>query len=292
MPEYDVESLKKGESVGEGTSHDLPEYEVDSLKKGEAVESGTSYDLPEYDVESLKKGESVGEGTSYDLPEYDVESLKKGKTVEDSTSYDLSEYNIESIMKGDSVKENVEHDLPTDDLDLSKKDEPVIKDHNETSVIDKNSNVVSPNGISISQDKKENTMPERNNDTLVDNKNILQKIEIADSELPRAEYQSQYVDNVKILHSSINSDTDSVIHGLSLEKHQFNETKQITNSTLNYKEKSDNLQRHDQVIVSKSKNNLQLPQTSDKKDTIALVLGTFSSLFGILGLSNLRRKNK
>ena len=62
-PTYDLDSLKKGEVVGDGTKLDLPSYDLDSLKKGEVVGDGTKLDLPSYDLDSLKKGEVVDEGT-------------------------------------------------------------------------------------------------------------------------------------------------------------------------------------------------------------------------------------
>ena len=107
------------------------------------------------------------------------------------------------------------------------------------------------------------------------------------------ESQSQIINNTKKINDYLNSHADFVSHELSLENHQFDESKQKINLPQNYKETSRNLHRKDQAIVSKLRNNTQLPQTnSEKSNTVVLILGVFSSVLGMLGLGNLRRKDK
>ena len=307
LPEYDAESLKKGEPVEDGANYDLPEYNLDSSKKGESVEDSTNYDLPEYDVDLLKKGETIEDGTSYDLPEYDAESLKKGEPVEDGTNYDLLEYNLDSSKEGESIGDSTNYDLPEYDVDSLKKGEagtnPDLSKNKMNSFkkgeFEKtySKDTVSSSDTSVSQNSNLNSETQKIKNELLDNKNISQKIENTEPKLLKAnavvESQSQIINNTKKINDYLNSHADFVNHELSLENDQFNENKQKIDLPQNYKGTSRNLLRKDQAIVSKSRSSNQLPQTNSKRsNTGALILGAFSSVLGMLGLSNLRRKDK
>ncbi len=115
-----MDSLKKGEIVGEGTKLDLPTYDLDLLKKGEAVGDSTKLVLPTYDLNSLKKDEAVSEDKDSNLPGFHINVSKKNS---ESLIEKSPVQNDNSVTKLDSLKDK--QITKSTKLDAKMKNQPV-----------------------------------------------------------------------------------------------------------------------------------------------------------------------
>ncbi|WP_305066914.1 LPXTG cell wall anchor domain-containing protein, partial [Lactobacillus intestinalis] len=151
---YDLDSLKKGEIVGEGTKLDLPTYDLDSLKKGE----GTELDLPVYDLNLLKKGELVSDSTQFDLPVYDVASLKKNEIVSEDASSNLPSLHIndsKNTQESTAEKLSAQDDDSATKLDVTEnKQNNQLKDNVPSSTLSSLNVKISEKKIKISSNNR------------------------------------------------------------------------------------------------------------------------------------------
>ena len=266
MPAYDLDLLKKGESVGEGTKLELPSYDLDSLKKSEAVGEGTQVELPTYDLDSLKKGESVGEGTQLELPAYDLDLLKKGEAVGEGTQVELPTYDLNSLKKGESVGDGTKLELPAHDLDSLKKNKTVSEDSDSNFYI---------NDSKKSPESTIEKLPVQNNNSVIK----LDALENKQNHQPKTNDISATLSASKL-----------EIPEKNLEISMNNKFTEISN----HKNISSgiNNKMNNGYVASNSRNNASLPQAGSKNNSTILVLAGISSLFTALGLSIFKKKTK
>ena len=90
----------------------IQQYDLDTLKQGESVGEGTSYDLPKYDITSLKKDDANNKSGNKDN---DLSSL------DDETSKDITEFsnsNNDPQSQKLDLREDQKQRLKDEELDM------------------------------------------------------------------------------------------------------------------------------------------------------------------------------